>query len=794
MFKNYLLIAIRNLLRNKAQSFINIVGLSMGISVAMIIGLWIWDEISFDQYHENYSCIAQVMETDTYNGNSKTGVAIPLPLDAALRKNFGGDFKHIAMTSWTGTYSLAAGDKKISYSGNFMGSEGPDLFSLNMLKGNRSGLNDTTSIFISRSVVKALFGDNDPMNKIVKFDNKASLKVSGVYEDLPRNTSLHDIAFIVPWDYYVSSKEWVRRAKEKWNDNSFQMYVQVGDNGDMEKISEKIRDIKIVNGGPDAARLKPVIFLQPMSKWRLYSEFKNGVNTGGAIEYVWLFGIVGMFVLLLACINFMNLSTARSERRAKEVGIRKAIGSLRSQLITQFFSESLIMAFCAFAFSLALVWLVLPFFNELTNKQMNILWTSPLFWMVNALFTVFTGLVAGTYPALYLSSFNPVRVLKGSFKAGRFAAVPRKVLTVVQFTVSVILIIGTVMVLKQIQFTKNRPMGYDQHGLINMYAATGDLHNHFDVVKSDLMKSGAIAEMAESSSPSTAIHNSRNDVSWREKDPGLATDFASIYVTSAFGKTVGWQFIEGRDFSSRLLTDSTAVILNEGAVKYMGLKNPLGEIIRFDNKDHVVIGVVKDMVMDSPYDPAKQTIFYLSGGDFDVVIMKINPHENPHEAISKIAAVCKNYSPSAPFAYTFVDEEYAKKFINEERIAKLAGIFTMLTIFISCLGLFGMASFMAEQRIREIGLRKVLGASVFNLWRLLSKDFVVLVFISLLISIPISYYLMSKWLLNYQYRADMPWWVFASCGAAALIITLLTVSYQTIKAALANPVKSLKME
>jgi putative ABC transport system permease protein len=794
MYKNYLLIAFRNLLRNKTQSFINIVGLSVGMAVAMIIGLWIWNELSFDKYHENYDRIAQVMEKDDYNGNINTRVAIPLPLDAALRKQYGSDFRHIVMASWTGSYTLSVGDKKINYSGNFMGAEGPDLFSLKMLRGARKGLQDPSSILISQSVATALFGDADPMDQWVKFDNGANLKVTGVYEDLPNNTTLHDIYFIAPWDLYVSSRSWVQRALTKWNDNSFQMYVQIVDNTAIALVSEKIKNIKLNSVGADAARLKPVIFLQPMSRWHLYSEFKNGFNTGGAIQYVWLFGLIGIFTLLLACINFMNLSTARSEKRAKEVGIRKAIGSGRVQLISQFFSESLLMTVCAFAFSLALVWLVLPFFNKLADKQMTILWTNPFFWMINSGFILFTGLIAGSYPALYLSSFQPVRVLKGSFKAGRLAAIPRKALIIVQFTVSIILMIGTAVVFKQIQFAKNRSAGYSRDGLINIYAATDDLHNHFDAVRADLMKTGAIIEMAESSSPATAIHNSRDDVSWNGMDPVTASDFANIYVTSAFGKTVGWQFLTGRDFSNRFQTDSSAVILNEAAVKYMGLKNPVGEIIRFDKKEHIVIGVVKDMIMESPYSPVKQTIFYLAGGDFDNLIMKLNPNENTHDAVTKIAAVCKAYSPSQPFSYEFVDDEYARKFANEERIGELAGIFTGLTIFISCLGLFGVAAFMAEQRVKEIGLRKVLGATVFNLWSLLSKDFILMVVISLFIATPVAYYLMGNWLLNYQYRSDMPWWVFASAGAGALIITLLTVSYQTIKAALSNPVKSLRTE
>jgi ABC-type antimicrobial peptide transport system permease subunit len=793
MIKNYFKIAIRNLLKNKTSSFINISGLAVGMAVTLLIALWIWDELAFNKYHENYDRIAQVMEKDIYNANVNASVAIPLPLYEEMRKSYGSDFKHIVMASWTGSHVLSVGDKKISYTGNYMGSEGPEMFTLHMQKGTRSGLSDPASMLISQSVAVALFGNADPINKLVKFDNAASFKVAGVYDDLPPNTRLHDIAFMVPWDFYVSSKDWVQRAKTKWNDNSFQMYVQVADHVDMAKLSEKIKNIKLNRVSKEDAKSKPVIFLQPMSRWHLYAEFKNGVNTGGAIEYVWLFGIIGVFVLLLACINFMNLSTARSEKRAKEVGIRKAIGSLRVQLISQFFCESLLMAFCAFVFSLLLALLALPFFNEVADKQVVIPWSNPLFWLISSGFTVFTGLISGIYPALYLSSFRPVKVLKGTFQATRFAAIPRKVLVVVQFTVSIALIIATIIVFKQILFAKDRPIGYSSENLVNI-GTTDELEDHFNTIRADFLKSRSIVELAESSSPLTAVHNARHDVSWNTKDPSMTSDFANIRVTSEYGKTVGWQFVTGRDFDKQLLTDSSAVILNQAAVKYMGFKNPVGEIIRFNNKDHVVIGVVKDMVMTSPYDPAKQTIFYLDNSDFDNIIIRINPKISGHDAISKIAAVFKTYSPAVPLSYNFVDDDYAKKFNSEERIGDLATVFAALAIFISCLGLFGMASFMTEQRVKEIGVRKVLGASVFKLWQLLSNQFVKLVLISLLIAIPAAYYFMHNWLQNYQYRTELSWWIFAAAGTGSLLITLLTVSFQAVKAAIANPVKSLRTE
>ena len=781
------------MVKNRASSFINIGGLAVGMAVAMLIGLWIWDELSFDKYHQNYDKLAMVMQSETASGSISTQSAIPLPLDAELRKSYGSDFKHIAICSWTEQHVLNVGDKNVSYRGNFMGAEAPEMFTLKMLAGSRQGLTDRSSILISQSVAKALFGGSDAINKIIKLDNKDAFKVSGVYEDLPANTTLHDLAFIGPWDYYINTPD-NRRSPTDWGDNSLFMYVQVADNADMANVSARIHNTKYDNMDPADRKYKPVMFLQPMSKWHLYSEFKSGVNTGGAIQYVWLFGIIGVFVLLLACINFMNLSTARSEKRAKEVGIRKAIGSLRGQLVYQFYCESMLIAVLAFVLSLALMLLILPYFNSVADKQLSILWNKPVFWLAGIGFTLFTGIVAGSYPALYLSSFRPDKVLKGTFKTGRFAAMPRKVLVVLQFTVSVVLIIGTIVVFKQIQFAKNRPIGYNRNGLVDIEVTNEDLHKNFTAVNADLLKSGAVSQTAESSSSTTGVNNDRGDIIWKGKDPSLSDYFGQINVSFNYGKTVGWQFVQGRDFNTAFVSDSSAVVLNEAAVRYMGLKAPVGEILKVGKKYLTVIGVIKNMVMESPYDPVKQTIFRIGYGAFDHVIFRINPSRSAHEGLAAIAAVCKTYSPSVPFSYKFVDDEYAAKFATEQRVGSLAIGFAILAIFISCLGLFGMAQFMAEQRTKEIGVRKVLGATVLGLWSMLSKDFVRLVVISLLIAIPTAYYLMNNWLQHYTYRSELSWWIFAATAAGAIMITLATVSYQSIKAAMMNPVKSLKTE
>jgi putative ABC transport system permease protein len=793
MFENYVKIAWRNFTRNKFSSFINLGGLAVGITVAMLIGLWIADELSFNKYHRNYDRIAMVMQNKTFNGTINTDATIPLPLDEAMRKNYNADFKHIVLTAWNEKHVLNAGERNLSFTGNFMSPDAPEMLTLRMVSGNSRGLADKSSLLLSVSTAKAIFGDSDPVSKVIRMDGKDIFKVTGVYEDIPGNTTFHELAFIGSIDYYLHAPG-NERSLTDWGDNSLFMYVQLADNTDMATVSGKIRDIKLNSIPEEDRKFKPAIFLQPMKKWHLYSEFKNGVNTGGAIQYVWLFAIIGLFVLLLACINFMNLSTARSEKRAREVGIRKAIGSLKHQLVKQFYCESLLIAFLSFVVSVTLLWIALSWFNTIAGKQITMPLTNPLFWLACIGFTFFTGMLAGSYPALYLSSFNPVKVLKGSFKAGPSAALPRKILVVAQFTVSIVLIVCVAIVFKQVQFAKDRPIGYSRAGLVDIELTNDDLYKHFDAVKSDLLSSAAVLSVAQASGSTTGVNNNRGDIEWTGKDPAQADFFGSIRVSVEYGKTVGWQFTEGHDFAVGNKADSLSVVLNEAAAAYMGFKQAAGKIIHVGQKELTVIGVVKNIVMESPYEPVKQTIFYLGKGPFADILIRLNPQLGAHKAIDEVAAVCKIYSPSVPFSYRFADDEYAKKFTIEERIGKLAAAFAVLAIFISCMGLFGMASFMAEQRVKEIGIRKILGASVFGLWRLMSKDFMVLIVISFLIAAPLGFIFMQHWLLQYSYRTGISGWIFAVTAAGALLITLLTVSYQTIRAALANPVKSLRSE
>ncbi|MBN9382106.1 MAG: ABC transporter permease [Chitinophagaceae bacterium] len=788
MLKSYCKIAWRNLVKKKTFSFINIGGLAIGMAVTLLIGLWIHEELTFNQYHRNYAGIAQVMQHQHYDDGIRTDKAVPIPLGTALHNDYAADFKQVVLSSWTNPHLLTVGDKGLSRPGNYMEEGAPDMLSLKMVSGSSAGLKDPSSILLSSSVAVSLFGNENAVGKVIRLDG-STLKVTGVYEDLPDNSSFHDLAFIAPWSLYARENQ---DATNDWNHNSFQLFAQVADGKKMEEVSARIKDVKSRALGNDGNGLKPLVFLQPMSRWHLYTEFKDGINTGGAIQYVRMFVIIGVFVLLLACINFMNLSTARSEQRAKEVGIRKAVGSLRVQLISQFYVESLLAALCAFILSLFLVQLAMPVFNTITGKKMVVLWSNPLFWLSALSCILITGLIAGSYPAMYLSSFRPIKVLKGTFKAGRFAAMPRKVLVVLQFTVAVILIIGTVVVYRQVQFARNRPLGYSNEGLIIIRPYSSDYHDHLEAIRNELMETGTVTGIAESSNSITKGSGTSGGLKWKNKDPHMQDDFTTISVSPDYGRTVGWQFVEGRDFSRELSTDSASMIINEAAVKYMGLQHPVGQRVTW-NKTYTIIGVIRDVIMTSPYEPVKQALYVVTPGA-GYLNFRINPHVSAGDAVGKIGAVCKKYSPAAPFDYKFADEEYAKKFADEQRIGRLSTVLAGLAIFISCLGLFGLASFIAEQRTKEIGIRKILGATVYHLWRLQSGDFLVLVMISLLIATPLAYYFMHRWLENYHYRTGLSWWVFAATGTGAVAIALLTVSFHSVRAAMSNPAESLRTE
>jgi putative ABC transport system permease protein len=797
MYKSYLKLGWRNILKNRGYSLINIGGLACSLTVAMLIGLWIYDEFSFNQYHKNYNTIASVYRKEQANGEVYMNYVQVTGLGTLLRNEYSSHFKNVVLLrSRIEDKVLATGDKKFSQLGFFMQPEGAEMFSLKMVKGRLDGLKDMKSIFLSESLAIKMFGDQDPINQLVTMDAKWDLLVTGVYEDLPKNSEFEQASYFAPLDLFLDG--WANL--NVWDNYNMRLYVQLNREEDVEEVSAMIKDVMLPHIDEGKAKMKPELFLLPMSKWRLYSEFANGVSvTSERLKFVWMFAVTGVFVLLLACINFMNLSTARSEKRAKEVGIRKSIGSHRGQLVQQFLGESLLVALASMIISIVLLQVLMPGFNQIADKDISIPWNNVWFWLITLTFTTLAGLLAGSYPALYLSAFNPVKVLKGTFRIGRGASTPRRILVVAQFTFSISLIIATAIVYRQLQFAKNRPVGYSRDGLISIHPRSPEYYGKYEVLRNEFIKTGVVQEIAESNYAVTSTLGWNNGFEWRGKPQSMDDPAFNINeVTSGYGTTIGWTFVSGRDFAEEVLSDANGVVINETAARLMGLGNPVGEkLIRNRNEErteYTIVGVIRDMVKGSPFEPADPCLFFLAGRDQEWLFIRLVPSASAHEALPKIEKVFNQYVPSAPFDYKFANEEYDAKFRAEERIGVLATIFSTLAIIISCSGLFGLVSYVAEQRTKEIGIRKVLGASSIQVWRLLTNEFMLLVLISCVISIPLSYYFMADWLAQYNYRTTVSWYLLLGAGSAALLITLLTVSIQALKAAFENPVKSLRSE
>jgi putative ABC transport system permease protein len=792
MFKSYLLLALRQLRKNRGYTVINVVGLAMGMAVALVIGIWITGEFAVDKSYPDRSRIVEIMQDQRPNGTppgspiTYRGTTVSSALEPFLQNRYKDIFAETAMFEWPGDGLLVNGDKSISRQGSWAEHSFPTLFGYHFLSGNAESLRDPSTALISRSTAIALYGTEKAVGKIFKYNNQLLFTVGGVYADMPQTSSFHDIDFFTP----ITHKwmDWLTHNTD-FNNHSCRIFARLAGNTTAEGATARIQNLCT----PFVKYNIETYTVLPFDQLYLHYDESGSVAGGGRIGFVRLIGIIGVFVLLLACINFMNLSTARSENRAREVGIRKTLGSLRTQLISQFLGESLLVAFFAFVLAIGLTVLSLPAFSQLSGKPMTIPWTSPIFWGLSLAITGITGLLAGSYPAFYLSGFRPVKVLKGAFRAGKGASLPRKVLVVAQFSISLSLIIGTLVVYRQIQYAKDRPVGYDRAGLINIPINSDSLDRHYEALRTSLLNTGVVAGVANSSTLLTAFYQN-NFMEW----PGMTEEqksisFRDIEVNVDFGPTIGWTVLRGRDFSRAYRTDSTAAIVNEEGARALGFNNPIGKTFRYNNTDWTIIGVTKDMISNSPYDNVQPAIF-LGHGGHSVDIVRIKPGTPIRTALTAIEAVYKQYNPASPFIYHFNDDEYAQKFATETHIGNLASVFSGLAILISCLGLFGLASFVAEQRTKEIGIRKVLGAGVVNLWALLSGDFLKLIALSMAIAMPLIGLAMNKWLQNYVIHTYLSPWIFVLAGAGMLFITLCTVSFQALKAALMSPVKSLRTE
>lgn len=790
MIRNYFKIALRNIIRTIGYSALNIFGLAIGMAVALLIGLWVYHQHSFDKFLPEHKSIYRVQRNFDSNGDTLTFLTTSLKLADALLVQI-PEIQYVAESDWMGSHGLNVGDKKVYLNGAIAGTDFFKIFQFSFIKGNvNTAFKDAYSIVLTQSTAKALFGNEDAINKAVRFDNANDLKVTGIIEDVPDNSSL-SFNYVVPATYiYQVNPDVKTDGLSSFSANNRQIFVKLKSGIAYAQVAPKIRDIEHTETGNTNA-MRSYVTLQPINRWHLYSNYVNGQDTPGFFQYVKMFTIIGVFVLLIACINFVNLTTARSEKRAREVGVRKAIGSQRKDLVIQFLSEAFLLTGIAFIFSLAFVQLALPAFNELTGDRISIPYNNGYFWVLMCGCILFTSLLAGSRPAFYLSSFNPIKVLKGTIQSGREASVSRKVLVVLQFTCSVALIISTAIVYQQIQYAKDRPTGFDINRLMSSYMSD-DLYKNFTPLKNELIEKGIASSVTTATSPATNIWWHTDIDQWPGKNAGETVEMGVIQVSEDYFKTIGMTIAGGRNFANSY--DSTSVIFNEAAIKRLRIKDPINQKIMWNDRQYTIAGVVKDALMLSPFKAPDPTMFYCDPDPQGVLMYRLSPNIKTQDAITQITAIFNKYNPSFPYTYSFADTDYAAKFSLEVLIGKLAGLFAALAVFISCLGLFGLAAYVAEQRKKEIGVRKVLGASVQQIWLLLSKDFVVLVLISCVIAAPVSFYFLRNWLMNYDYRINIGAGVFIVSALMALAITIITISFQAIKAAIANPVKSLRTE
>ncbi|MCJ8211255.1 ABC transporter permease [Mucilaginibacter sp. RS28] len=785
MFKNYLKIAWRNLVKNKAFSFINIAGLAIGMASAALILLWVQNEVSYDQFHSKKDRLYKVYNRSVFDGKLHCWASTPKPLASTMRTEYPQVEDAVFISD--NNFLFTAGDNKLKADGYFTDSQFLTMFDFPLAEGNaKQALSGIYNIVLTQKMAKRLFGNADAMGKTVRVDSTANFTVTGVLKDLPNNTAFK-FDYLVP-RAYMHKLGW---EDPYWGDNSVTSFVLLKPGVSLASMNAQLKNFtrKHSNGHEDVD-----VFLYPLDKWRLYNKFENGKPVGGMITYVRMFSIIAAFILLIACINFMNLSTARSEKRAKEVGIRKVAGAGKQLLVGQFLGESVLIALIAGVFAFILVLLSLPAFNQLTSKELAIPYASGGFWLITMFFIVLTGVIAGSYPAFYLSSFKPIKVLKGTFKASNALVTPRKVLVVTQFTFAIVLIICTIVVKHQINYAQNRDIGYKRDNLV-FTLMEGEVQKHADAIKNELLSSGAAISVTKTSSPITQSWSDSWGYSWKGKDPDKKLDFNSFTVDDGFTRTLGLKMVEGRDIDVKTYpTDSLALIVNQSAAKVLGFKDPIGQTVKYNNMNWHIVGVVNDFIMESPYQSVAPMMVHGPKGWFNFIHFKLNPANSTAENLKKAEEIFKKYNPDYPVDIKFADEDYGKKFKSEQLIGKLASLFAGLTIFISCLGLFGLATYMAQNRIKEIGIRKVLGASVTSIATLLSTDFLKLVIVSFLIATPIAWYSMSEWLEGYQYRVHLQIWVFLLAAVFTSVIALLTISFQAIKAAVSNPVKSLRSE
>jgi putative ABC transport system permease protein len=785
MLKNYFKTTFRSLWKNKGYSLLNIGGLAVGITCAALIFLWVEDELTFNHYFSNRNNLYKVKDRQTYDGTTFVFDATPGPFANGIKAEIPG-IKNTARTTWGNQSLFSIGEKNIYEQGNYVDPGFLSMFQLRFIKGDAANaFSALYSIVISETMAYKFFGTTNVIGKTLKVDNKQDYVISAVIEDLPENVSFK-FDWLSSFKIYEDQNTWL----QNWGNNGVVTYVEAQPNADIQAINKKL--YKYIDSKQKGSIAK--ISIYPMNRWRMYDSFDNGKEIPGRIKYVNLFSLIAWIVLIIACINFMNLSTARSEQRAREVGVRKVLGAGKRKLITQFISESISMSLISAVLAIAIIYISLPAFNSLVEKQLSLNISNPFHIAALLIIALVCGLIAGSYPAFYLSSFRPVFVLKGiKIKNSGSAGFIRKGLVILQFSISVILIVCTILIYQQIFHIKNRDLGYNKQDLIYM-DLQGKMKEHFNAIKNDLQQTGVVQNASLSRSMVLQLGSNTGDFNWEGKDPNKQVLITVEAVSPEYVSTMGMHLKEGRDFYPDAKADSNNIIINEALAKIINKKNVLGSILSLHDSKYTVTGVVKDFVYNNMYSSSAPLMIYSDTSSTNYLTIRFKTNANLAAALPALEKVMKSDNPGYPVEYKFIDETFGQLFKTETLIGKLAGVFSILAIFISCLGLFGLAAYTAERRTKEIGIRKVLGATVKGLTALLSKDFLQLVVISCIVAFPVAWWMMKSWLESFAYRIDISGIVFVVAGLLALFIALITVSFQAIKAAIANPVKSLRTE
>lgn len=784
MLKNYFFTALRSYWKQKGYTFLNLSGLTIGLTTSMLIMLWVVDELNYDRFHQQGDQLYRVMENQTYSGQMFTFAATPGLLAEALETEI-PEITQATRTTWGDKKQFTVGDKIIKEEGLYADNAFFQMFTFPFIEGDpATALDDVSSIVISETLANKYFDSPQAaLNKVIRIDNKKDYQVTGVFEDVPKNSSLQ-FDFVLPFEVYYQENEWLH----EWDNNGILTFVMLQEQASPETVNAKIKDF--IKKRHEASVVD--LFIQSFPDAYLHSEFKEGKLVGGRIIFIKIFMIVAAFILLIACINFMNLATARSAQRAREVGVRKVVGAGKSSLIKQFLGESVLLALIATLLAIILVELLLPGFNQLTEKHLTVPFGNPVFILIIVGVILFTGLLAGLYPAFFLSSFNSVKILKGTFKLGNKGNVLRQGLVVFQFVLSMILIGATIVVYQQIQYIKNKDLGVQRENLV-FFPATPGIQDHFDTYKTALLNQPGIQSVTLSSQNPLSVGSSSQGLEWDGKSPDTQILFQVIQADYDFLATAGIQLAAGRDFSRDYPTDTANILINEEAARRIGFENPVGQPIKMWEREGQVIGVVKDFHSNNLHAAIEPLVIMLQPENTWMVMARTEAGK-AQEAIASLEAMHKQFDGGYTFEYNFLDQEFERMYRTDTLIGKLATYFAFIAILISCLGLFGLAAYTADRRTKEIGVRKVLGASVPNLVALISGNFTKLILIAFVIATPICWYLMQQFLQEYAYRIDLSPVVFALTGLLALVIAWITVSYQSIKAALANPIDSLRNE